>query len=92
MIPNELINQPRWVLYRNYPRGDGQIGKKPIRVDGREANVADPNDWISYGEIADHVLDADGYGFVLTGSGYAGIDFDDCVENGQGVARSAIDR
>lgn len=55
--------------------------KVPLTITGEPASSTNPNTWTSYTEAAQSKI-GDGLGFVL-GDGYAGIDLDHCLNNGQ---------
>jgi hypothetical protein len=76
-IPEELRQEPRWVLWRLILK-DGRWAKVPIRPSGRNASSTDPTTWTSFDAVAEAYRRGgyEGIGFVL-GDGWAGVDLDD---------------
>lgn len=79
LIPQELKDERRWVLWKYEDRG-GKPTKVPYTSGGRRASVSNPDDWTSFDTasvFADMGLDYAGIGFVL-GDGFFGVDLDNC--------------
>ncbi len=75
-IPAELRERDQWVVWRLM---NGR--KMPFGRDGQPADTTDPRTWLSYAQAHSRVKmgDVQGLGFVFTrGSGYVGVDLDDC--------------
>lgn len=77
-IPTELKNANRWILWRK--EGDK---KPPVDTQGRKIDVTKPENWLTFDEAIKALSTGvgDGIGFVL-GDGFAGIDLDDCLDEG----------
>lgn len=77
-FPSELRSKNNWVLWK---------GKK-IPFDASflnsKASVSDPHSWSSFDKAKTAYEEGgwDGLGFMLDGTGIAGVDLDDCVVNG----------
>jgi hypothetical protein len=89
-IPASLRKLAHWVGFRlTAPKKPGdKPGKVPVNpLTGRNASTTDPRTW---GTFHDAVAayrrgEVDGIGFVFTGSGYSGVDFDHCRDAETGV-------
>jgi putative DNA primase/helicase len=84
-IPDALKQEPRWVGWRyGQPRGDGKRPKQPLNAkSGKLCNVTDPANWSTFIEAEIRtIIDSDGIGIVLDGTGLIGIDLDKCVQDG----------
>lgn len=84
-IPPELAAVPNWVCWRAEPNKDP--AKKPLKVPysaraGYRASSVDRADWCTFGEAMAASGNYSGIGFVLDGSGLAGVDIDHCVTDG----------
>lgn len=66
-VPVSMTDAVRWVRAN---------GKKPLRVNGRNASSTNPDSWISYDNARTSSV-GDGFGFML-GGGFAVYDFDHC--------------
>jgi primase-polymerase (primpol)-like protein len=64
-------------------------GKKPLRLDGRNASSTNPRSWVSYAEALASTV-GDGYG-VMLGGGLAVYDFDHCFTD-SGRLKVDVDR
>ena len=89
----ELLTADRWVCWRSIPNPDPT--KKPKKVpinphDGAWGSSTDSATWGTFTEAAGWYLghDEQGPGFAL-GDGWAGIDMDDCVDDGGNVSPEA---
>jgi hypothetical protein len=86
-IPEPLKASPAWVLWQYQARGESRA-KVPVKrlPSGAFVNTDahDPTSWVSFPqavEIAGRHPDEIGIGFVLRdGSGFEGLDFDDCID------------
>jgi putative DNA primase/helicase len=92
-IPAELKPLSRWVVAKSEV-AKGRRTKVPYCPDDptRKASSTDPATWSDF-ETALRLVESGGFpmlGFQLDGSGYVGIDFDHCVEDGV-VASWALD-
>ena len=82
-IPLELRQERRWVLWRYETRtGDDKPTKVPYTIRGNRASSTNPKTWNSLGACLRYQDRYDGVGFVL-GDGWAGVDLDNCVTDGQ---------
>lgn len=68
-----MLAAPRWVRRSS--------NKVPLTIDGTPASSTDPTTWATYTEAAASTA-GEGLGFAL-GDGFACIDLDHCVTNGQ---------
>ncbi len=85
-LPQQMVNEPRWVLWRIVDR-IGNPTKLPKRLDGySNAKSNDPSTWGTFEEAVDALKrindPALGIGFML-GDGYAGVDFDLAIVDDQ---------
>jgi primase-polymerase (primpol)-like protein len=62
-------------------------GKKPLRLDGRNASSTNPRSWVSYAEVLASSV-GDGFGIML-GDGFAVYDFDHCFTS-SGTLKSDV--
>ncbi len=88
-IPRELKDIPQWVAWKLKPRDNGKADKIPINpINGRNAATDNPQTWVIFDKALSYYQKRsgkgiDGIGFVFTkGDPYLGIDYDDCMENG----------
>ena len=72
-IPAELRGLRRWTRHDH---------KRPIRISGKPASCTDPTTWTTY-KKAKASTTGDGFGFVLSDDGIAGLDINHCVVNGE---------
>ncbi len=82
-IPVELKQLNRWVLWR-YQLRDNRWTKVPCNTNGSRINHLDSRNWLAFEQAFEAYQKgcADGIG-ILLGSGLAGLDLDDCLdENG----------
>ena len=86
-IPPFLIEQPRWLLWREVQR-NGKKTKEPRTARNEAASSTDAHTWAPFTEIV-AVLEKqprlfDGFGFTLgnleNGEHSCGIDFDSCLD------------
>jgi primase-polymerase (primpol)-like protein len=75
----------RWNVWRMETRpGETKPTKVPYQLNGRKAASTRPDEWADFPDAAAYLLrkcDADGLAFRL-GGGWAGIDLDECIEDG----------
>lgn len=86
-IPQEMKDQPRWVLWKRVER-DGKVTKIPINVlTGMGAKSNDPSTWTDFETALGSVgaFGCDGLGFML-GNGFFGVDLDHALDNQEGKA------
>lgn len=90
VLPSDLTDTPRWVLWREELRTDAQghqrVDKVPMRAGGGNGSSTDPTSWSSF-EAAQRGLQrvqiATGLGFVFTDDDdIVGIDLDKCAADG----------
>ena len=90
-IPEELKTRPQWVVWH-------AVGEKPDKVPysartGRKASSTDLMTWSTFDEAVEAYErgDYDGVSFVFcSGDPYAGIDLDNCVDEGGEIAPWAL--
>jgi primase-polymerase (primpol)-like protein len=85
-IPDEMKNQPRWLVWDWGPGKDSKETKVPRRAKtGQKADVTQPQDWCSFEEAVKAYREHGyaGIGFAL-GHGFAGVDLDGCVDRSTG--------
>lgn len=82
MIPRQMIDAPRWILWRLETRND-QPTKVPYDAKTlAHAKTNDPTTWCDYDTAATVLRSGGGFtglGFVL-GDGFAGVDLDGCLD------------
>jgi len=92
-IPHELRTQPRWVMWRAETKSASEKPRK-VPYDAKalnsRASATDPDTWAGFGEAEtayqERVGGPDaftGIGLVLNGDGLAGVDIDNCVNDGE---------
>ena len=80
-IPTEMIAVPNWVCWRALPDAGSHSGIKKIPINpytGGQAMSNNPQTWSDYETAVRASQNFDGIGFMFSGSGYFGIDLDDC--------------
>ena len=83
-IPNELKSIPNWVCWKAYPDANAHSGirKVPINpITGGQAMSNNPQTWTNFETALKSSASFDGLGFMFSGSGYFGVDLDDCRES-----------
>ena len=98
-IPEELKQQPNWVLWKwTYNKDKRKWDKPPLQRSGRLASSTNKKTWSTFDEVKETYSQNgkfDGIGFVLVPP-WVGVDLDDCrdPETGQirDWARSIVDR
>ena len=100
-IPAELVNLPRWVVWKLLP--NNEPGKPPKKMpfdpkNGRPAKPDQPGTWGTFAQALEALQAGNhtGLGFELTGSGITGIDLDHVIDPSTGQigeeARQIVDR
>jgi putative DNA primase/helicase len=102
-IPNDLTREDRWVLWR-YVEQHSRWTKIPCQTNGHYAKPNDASTWASFDDVIAAYqtgypvagnwndilkLPFDGLGFCL-GDGWAGIDFDHCLHDGNLLEQNAL--
>lgn len=86
VLPSDLTDTPRWVLWREVVQPDGRIDKVPLRVGGGNGSSTDPTSWSSFAAAQRGLRSvniATGLGFVFTDDDdIMGIDLDKCATDG----------
>jgi replicative DNA helicase len=90
VLPPELTDTPRWLLWREEQRTDAQghrrVDKVPMRVGGGNGSTTDPTSWSSFADAQrglSSVQNAKGLGFVFTDDDdIVGVDLDKCAADG----------
>ena len=83
-IPDELKSIPNWVCWKAYPEANAHSGirKVPINpITGGQAMSNNPQTWTNFETALKSSENFDGLGFMFSGSGYFGVDLDDCRES-----------
>ena len=83
-IPDELKSIPNWVCWKAYPDANAHSGirKVPINpITGGQAMSNNPQTWTNFETALKSSASFDGLGFMFSGSGYFGVDLDDCRES-----------
>lgn len=79
-FPQELVNSPRWVLWR-LELVKGKWTKPPYQISGRKASTTDASTWATFeqvqAEYKKHPGRWSGVGWVV-GHGIVGVDIDHC--------------
>jgi putative DNA primase/helicase len=91
-IPGELKARPQWVVWK-------AVGEKPDKVPysartGRRASSTDLLTWSTFQEALEAYENGGyaGLGFVFSSAdSYTGIDLDDCVDENDEIAFSALE-
>ena len=86
-IVDEMLDAPRWLLWR-YEGRNGKQSKVPYQTSGYRASSINPTHWTTFEDAAE-AFDSGGFsgvGFSLSGAGMVGIDLDDCIVNGSILA------
>jgi len=79
-IPETLKCKPNWLFWK-YETVGGEKRKPPTCANGKKINPHDPSNLHPF-SIVEEKFDPqihEGIGFSLTGSGFIGLDFDDCL-------------
>lgn len=89
-IPDELKNCPNWVCWKSEPDPKSHSGIKKIPINpytGGKAMSNNSNTWSDFNTAVKSSRNYSGIGFVFSGSGYFGVDLDDCVPEIEGYIR-----
>lgn len=83
-IPDELKAIPNWVCWRAYPDANSHSGIRKVPINpmtGGQAMSNNPQTWSSFETALKSSVHFDGIGFMFSGSGYFGVDLDDCRDS-----------
>ncbi|MDE6539365.1 MAG: hypothetical protein K2K66_04180 [Ruminococcus sp.] len=89
-IPDELKRCPQWVCWRSEPDPKSHSGIKKIPINpktGGQAMSNNPETWSDFQTAVTASRDYSGIGFMFSGSGYFGVDLDDCLPEIDGFYR-----
>ena len=89
-IPDELKHCPQWVCWRSEPDPKSHSGIKKIPINpktGGQAMSNNPETWSDFETAVRASRDYSGIGFMFSGSGYFGVDLDDCLPEIEGCLR-----
>lgn len=81
--PDELKSLNNWVCWKAVPDANSHSGIKKIPINpytGGQAMSNNPQTWSDFNTAVRTSGNFDGIGFMFSGSGYFGIDLDDCRE------------
>lgn len=90
LIPDELKKCSQWVCWRSEPDPKSHSGIKKIPVNartGRQAMSNNPETWSDFETAVRASRNYSGIGFMFSGSGYFGVDLDDCFPEIEGYLR-----
>lgn len=80
-IPSELKAIPNWVCWRAIPDANSHSGIRKVPINpltGGQAMSNNAQTWSSFETALKSSAHYDGIGFMFSGSGYFGVDLDDC--------------
>lgn len=78
MIPQQLLEKPNWVVWKNITRG-GKPTKVPFQPSGQPASSTDSKTWSRFDDVVAVEDSWSGLGFVFAdGQGLIGVDLDGC--------------
>src|SRR5690242_15260755 len=81
IIPDELADIPRWVVWDRVIKSDGTVAKMPFNPRTLDtASISNPDTWASLDEAWEQFHSYAGLGFVFNGDGIIGIDLDGCLD------------
>ena len=89
-IPEELKKCPQWVCWRSEPDPNSHSGIKKIPINPRTGGQAmsnNPETWSDFQTAVQASRNYSGIGFMFSGSGYFGVDLDDCLPEIDGFYR-----
>lgn len=89
-IPDELKKCPQWVCWRSEPDPKSHSGIKKIPINPRTGGQAmsnNPETWSDFQTAVRASRNYSGIGFMFSGSGYFGVDLDDCFPEIEGYLR-----
>ena len=84
LIPSELKQMKNWVCWRSEPDPKSHSGIKKIPVNpltGGQAMSNNSDTWSDFDTAVRASMNYSGIGFMFSGSGYFGVDIDDCRES-----------
>jgi hypothetical protein len=86
-VPQELKDLNNWVTWKIELRKQ-KSANKPTKppynpASGRYASSNDPSTWTSFEQAVSAMSGYEGIGFMLSGTPFAGVDFDGCVKDGE---------
>ncbi|MCM1506977.1 MAG: hypothetical protein NC177_07565 [Ruminococcus flavefaciens] len=90
LIPNELKRLKNWVCWRSEPDPKSHSGIKKIPINPQTGGQAMSNNSETWSDFATAVrasVNYSGVGFMFSGSGYFGVDLDDCFPEIEGFLR-----
>ena len=80
IIPDELAEFPRWIVWDRVTKSDGTVAKIPFNPRTLDpASASNPDTWTSFDEAWEQFGSYAGLGFVFNGDGIMGIDLDGCL-------------
>lgn len=89
-IPDELKYLNNWVCWKAYPDPNSHSGIKKVPINpytSGQAMSKNPQTWSDYETAVRTSVNYDGIGFMFSGSGYFGIDLDDCRDDIDGYLK-----
>ena len=89
-IPDDLKNCPNWVCWKSEPDPKSHSGIKKIPINPRTGGQAmsnHPETWSDFETALRASKNYSGIGFMFSGSGYFGVDLDDCFPEIEGYLR-----
>lgn len=89
-IPDELKKCPQWVCWKSEPDPKSHSGIRKIPVNaktGGQAMSNNPETWSDFETAVRASRNYSGIGFMFSGSGYFGVDLDDCFSEIEGYLR-----
>lgn len=90
LIPDELKRCRQWVCWRSEPDPKSHSGIKKIPINpktGGQAMSNNPETWSDFETAVKSSGKYSGIGFMFSGSGYFGVDLDDCFPEIEGYLR-----
>lgn len=89
-IPDELKRCPQWVCWQSEPDPKSHSGIKKTPINPRTGGKAmsnNPDTWCDFKTAVRASRNYSGIGFMFSGSGYFGVDLDDCFPEIEGYLR-----
>lgn len=89
-IPDELKKCRQWVCWQSEPDPKSHSGIKKIPVNpktGGQAMSNNPETWSDFETAVKASRNYSGIGFMFSGSGYFGVDLDDCLPEIEGYLK-----
>ncbi|MDE5584693.1 MAG: hypothetical protein K2J08_13470 [Ruminococcus sp.] len=90
LIPDELKKCPQWVCWQSEsdPKSHSGIRKIPVNPwTGGQAMSNNPQTWSDFQTAVRASKSYSGIGFMFSGSGYFGVDLDDCLPEIKGFLK-----